>query len=220
MIDPIRNCENHGPFAGRERCPVCGERAPTFLSGERRRRLSKFLSGALRHFPEDVGIELDDSGWTAYEELVGAVGRNYDWADARHVAAVVETDPKGRFERTTADGTDLIRASYGHSVDVDLEPTEGPVPDELYHGTAPGNLDSIREEGLRPMGRQQVHLSGSREAARTVGGRHAADPVVLVVDARGMLDDSHRIAKRGRETYTTEAVPPRYLSGLPSDGHR
>ncbi len=47
-------------------------------------------------------------------------------------------------------------------VDVSLEPTDAPVPDELYHGTAPGNLESIRSEGLRPMSRQHVHLSGVR----------------------------------------------------------
>lgn len=212
MTDSIRDCNEHGPFAGTERCPICGERAATLLSGGRRRRLSKFVSGALRHFPDDAGLELDGRGWTEYGDLTAAVERRYDWADARRVAAVAETDPKGRFERTTEDGVELIRASYGHSVDVTLEPSDGPVPDELYHGTPPANLDSIRESGLRPMGRQQVHLSGSREAARRVGQRHATDPVVLTVDAKGMLADGYRIAKRGHETYTTDEVPPTYLS--------
>ena len=105
-----------------------------------------------------------------------------------------------------------MRASYGHSVDVDLEPTDSPVPDELYHGTAPPNLSSIREEGLQPMSRQHVHLSGTREEARQVGERHASDPVVLAVDAATMLADGCRITKRGRETYTTADVPPDYIS--------
>lgn len=217
MTAPIRDCDEHGEFTDAERCPVCSERAPTLLSGDRRRRLSKFVSGALRHFPDDVGLELDEQGWTDYGDLVTAVERKYDWADARYVAALVETDPKGRFERTTDGAVERIRASYGHSVDVRLEPTDGPVPDELYHGTAPSNLASIRAEGLQPMGRQQVHLSRSREAARRVGQRHATDPVVLVVDTRRMLADGHRIAKRGRETYTTDGVPPTYLSGFPSN---
>jgi putative RNA 2'-phosphotransferase len=217
MTAPIRNCDEHGEFTGGDRCPVCNERAPTLLSGDRRRRLSKFVSGALRHFPDDAGLELDERGWTDYGDLVASVERRYDWADARHVAALVETDPKGRFERSADGEVERIRASYGHSVDVRLEPTDGPVPDELYHGTAPTNLGSIREEGLKPMGRQQVHLSGSREAARRVGRRHATGPVVLVVDARGMLADGYRIAKRGPETYTTDEVPPTYLSGFPSN---
>lgn len=217
MTEQIRSCEDHGAFAADHgHCPGCGARGGQVLSGDQRRRLSKFVSGALRHFPDDVGLELDDHGWTGYDDLLEAVDRKYDWAQPRHVAAVIATDPNGRFERTDSDGeagsTGLVRASYGHSVDVSLEPTDAPVPDELYHGTAPENLESIREAGLQPMSRQQVHLSGSREDARRVGQRHASDPVVFVVDAAAMLADGYRITKRGRETYTTDEVPPEYLS--------
>ncbi len=223
MTDPIRSCDDHGPFDGeRGRCPACGDRGSQLVSGSRRRRLSKFMSGALRHFPDDVGLSLDDHGWTSNDALVEVVEQQYDWATADHVAAVIATDPNGRFERTafgsapddTVDRVDRgqVRAAYGHSVDVDLEPTDAPVPDELYHGTAPENLDAIRREGLRPMSRQQVHLSRSHDEALRVGRRHAAEPIVLVVDAAGMLADGHRITKRGVDTYTTDWVPPAYLS--------
>ena len=226
MTEPIRTCEDHGPFEGegdQSSCPVCGARGRQLLAANQRRRLSKFMSGALRHFPDDVGLDVDDRGWTAYDALVAAVDQQYDWATADHVAAVIATDPNGRFERTAgtdasdADpGHDRVRAAYGHSINVDLAPTDSPVPDELYHGTAPGNLDSIRTEGLRPMSRQQVHLSGSHEEALRVGRRYTADPIVLIVDTAGMLADGHRITKRGVDTYTTDRVPPAYLSSLPS----
>ncbi|MDG5819449.1 RNA 2'-phosphotransferase [Natronococcus sp. A-GB7] len=215
MAEPVRTCAEHGPFATDDgTCPRCGARGTELLSGERRRRLSKFASGALRHFADDVGLDLDERGWTTLEGLVDAVERKYDWAEPDHITAVIATDPKGRFERTGGvdDGSgDRVRAAYGHSVDVDLEPTDAPVPDELYHGTAPENLASIRESGLQPMSRQYVQLSESSEAARRVGNRHASDPVVLVVDAAGMVADGHRITKRGRETYTADRVPTRYL---------
>lgn len=207
MTEPIRHCADHGFVAG-DACPLCEEGGQTVLTGDRRRRLSKFISGALRHFPADVGLSLDERGWTTEDALVRAVEEKYDWADSTHVSAVVATDPKGRFERSD-DGQ--IRAAYGHSVDVTLEPAPTPVPDTLYHGTAPDNLASIRREGLRPMARQQVHLSESEPAARAVGQRHANEPVVLVVDAAGMLADGHRITRRGTETYTTDRVQPAYL---------
>jgi len=137
---------------------------------------------------------------------------------------VIESDPKGRFEWTEADWTESgdsqppaggrVRAAYGHSVDVDLGAADTPVPDALYHGTAPRNVDAIREEGLRPMSRQKVHLSGTREEAREVGSRHADDPVVFAVDAAAMERDGHRVVKRGRATYTTDRVPPEYLELL------
>ncbi|WP_248896642.1 RNA 2'-phosphotransferase [Haloplanus halobius] len=208
MTDPVRRCPDHGYVAGA--CPDCGAAGETVLSADRRTRLSKFLSGALRHFPDDVGLSLDDQGWVAWADLVAAVRDHYSWADADAVAAVVATDPKGRFEREG----DRIRAAYGHSVDVTLEPTDAPVPDCLYHGTATENADAIEDEGLKPMGRQQVHLSASVEDAREVGRRHAPDPVVFAVDAASLVADGHRVTKRGRQTYTVDRVPPAYLSRL------
>lgn len=94
-------------------------------------------------------MDLDARGWTAREDLVAAVREGYSWAEPAHVRPVVATDPKGRFEIAG----DRIRAAEGHSEDVYLEPTGGPVPDEQYHGAAPGNPASIREAGLRPMDR-------------------------------------------------------------------
>lgn len=222
----VRQCSEHGYF-DEEACPVCGAAGERVLGGNRRTRLSKFLSGALRHFPDDAGIELDESGWADYDDVLAAVTRKYGWADARALRAVIATDPKGRFERepaTNAGGTDeasaggpgteagRVRAAYGHSVDVDLDAGDGPVPDALYHGTAPRNLAAIREEGLRPMGRQQVHLSGTREEALAVGRRHAADPALLRIDAAALQADGHRIARRGPATYTVDRVPPAYLT--------
>lgn len=223
-MTPVHSCDSHGFFEG-DTCPICEADGRHVLDEQRRQRLSKYLSGALRHFPDDAGLALDDAGWTAFDDLVAAADRQYDWASRDHVAAVVATDPNGRFERTgggraavdpedaeTSDGTDRVRAAYGHSVDVDLESGDGPVPDTLYHGTAPRNRDAIRADGLKPMSRQLVHLSGILAEARRVGARHADDPVVFAVDAAAMLDDDHEITRRGRATYTTERVPPDYLS--------
>lgn len=205
----IRACDGHGYFDG-EQCPVCGASGRGVLSSDRRTRLSKFVSGALRHFPDDAGLTLDSAGWTEYETLVDAVTEKYPWAESEHVAGVVATDPKGRFQRREG----RIRAAYGHSVDVTLGAEDTEIPARLYHGTAPRNLDSIAEEGLKPMGRQEVHLSETVEEARRVGARHADRPVVLVVDADAMVRAGFEFAKRGVETYTVDAVPPEYLDRI------
>jgi putative RNA 2'-phosphotransferase len=211
VTDPLRRCPDHGVADGV--CPDCGAVGEVLLTAERRTRLSKFLSGALRHFPDDAGLSLDDRGWVAWTDLVTAATAQYPWADEAAVEGVVATDPKGRFERDgTATGS-RVRAAYGHSVAVDIEPTDAPVPDELYHGTAPENVDAIEREGLKPMGRQQVHLSASVADARAVGRRHAAAPVVFVVDCAA-LSEEHRVTKRGRETYTVDRVPPASLTRL------
>ncbi|MEF8828487.1 MAG: RNA 2'-phosphotransferase [Haloarcula sp.] len=220
MPDAVRRCPEDGFFEG-DTCPVCDGAGTHVLDGARRRQLSKFVSGALRHFPGDAGIELDEAGCTAFDSLCAAVERTYDWADGETLAGVIATDPKGRFERTGASDESSavaaggrVRAAYGHSVDVSLDATDDPVPATLYHGTAPRNVEPIHEEGLKPMGRQTVHLSDSVGAAREVGRRHADDPVVFAVDAAAMQEDDRRIVKRGIETYTTDRVPPQYLSML------
>lgn len=205
----IRVCDTHGYFTD-TRCPVCSDEGESVLKSERRRRLSKFVSGALRHFPDDVGLSIDSQGWADYHSLVNAVTEKYGWAEPRHVEAVTTTDEKGRFERQADD----IRAAYGHSIHVNLDATDSAVPSQLYHGTTLRVLDTILQEGLRPMSRQYVHLSETVDEARTVGRRHADDPVVLVVDTQTMIRDGYQIDRRGEGTFTVERVPSKYLERL------
>lgn len=237
-MDAIRHCRDHGFFDDDE-CPACSVGGRVVLSADRRTRLSKFVSGALRHFPDDADVAVSEAGWVEFADLSAAVERKYDWADEEALLGVVATDPKGRFERD--DGR--VRAAYGHSIDVNLDAGEGsaaeersdsddPIPDVLYHGTAPRNLDAIREEGLKPMNRREVHLSESVEEARDVGSRHATDPVVLRVNVdelrssarQTQSDDVYElrragrdVRKRGKSVYATKRVPPRFLTVLSED---
>ncbi len=205
-MSELRVCETDGYFEG-SACPDCDASGRTLLSASRRRQVSKFLSGALRHFPDDAGLSLDEAGWTDWETLIDSAQNKYDWLDREAIEAIVRCDPKGRFEVDEG----RIRAAYGHSVAVSLESGETPVPDTLYHGTSPGAYEAIRTEGLKPMGRQQVHLSGDIETALEVGRRHASEPVVLAVDAAELRADGHEITKRGTSVYTTDHVPPASL---------
>ena len=205
----IYYCDDHGYF-DTDDCPVCGDAGHRVLSASRRRQVSKFISGALRHFPDDAGLNLDDAGWTELESLISRTQAKYDGLDRKAIIGIIRTDPKVRFE--VDDGR--VRAAYGHSVAIDLDAGGTPVPDTLYHGTSPDALASIREEGLKPMSRQYVHLSESISDAKEVGSRHAADPVILRIDAAAMGDDGHTITKRGKSVYTTDHVPPSYLSEL------
>jgi len=197
---PVRRCPEHGYLDG-EACD-CGREGVGILDDDRRLRISKFLSGVLRHFPDDAGVTLDRNGWASYGEVVTAVTERYDSACSEEVDAVVSTDPKGRFDR---DGGD-IRAAYGHSVEVSLDDADGGTPGRLYHGTARGNVEPILEEGIAPVGRNEVYLSETVDEARKVGERHG-DPVVFEVDATGL-----EAVERGDGVYAVETVPPDALS--------
>ncbi|MGW2617926.1 RNA 2'-phosphotransferase [Streptomyces sp. NPDC001500] len=175
-------------------------------------KVSKYLSKHLRHQPERIGLTLDDAGWVEIDELIAACaahGFRFTRAELDHVVAA---NDKKRF---AIEGT-RIRASQGHSVDVDLGLPPATPPPYLYHGTVGRWLDAIRAEGLRPMNRHDVHLSADRETATRVGARRGR-PVVLSVDAGAMHRDGHVFHVSANGVWLTKSVPSRYLR-FP-DGH-
>lgn len=169
-------------------------------------KVSKYLSKHLRHQPERIGLTLDEAGWVEIDTLIAACAAHGFRFDREELDHVVVTNDKRRF---AIDGT-RIRASQGHSIEVDLGLPPATPPPYLFHGTVVRNLDAIRAEGLRPMDRHAVHLSADRETATRVGARRGR-PVVLSVDAGGMHKDGQvfRVSENG--VWLTDAVPVRYL---------
>ncbi|MFF7157277.1 RNA 2'-phosphotransferase [Streptomyces sp. NPDC008139] len=176
-------------------------------------RISRFLSMVLRHRPDSVGLTLDEAGWVDVDELIAACaarGRRFSRAELDHVVA---TNDKKRFAYCE-DGR-RIRASQGHSVAVRLGLEAAEPPDVLYHGTASATAPLILAEGLRPMSRQDVHLSADVETAVRVGSRHGR-PVVLAVDARGLAAEGHVFRISANGVWLTDRVPPRWLRRHPT----
>lgn len=171
-------------------------------------RLSKRMSRALRHEPARIGIELDAAGWTPVDALVAALSAPGNPVTRADVEDVVRHGSKPRYE---LDG-DRIRARYGHSVPGRVELPVADPPAVLFHGTGPTTAEAIAVEGLRPMGRQFVHLSRDEETARRVGARHGARPVVLVVDAAGAAAGGTVFRHGGDDTWLADAIGPEFLS--------
>lgn len=176
----------------------------------RRRRLSKRLSYHLRHGPGDAGVELDRGGWADLGALLDGMASRAGGPPATRedVERVIATSDKQRFE--LSDDGRRIRARYGHSVPVDLSLPPADPPATLFHGTTPAALPSIRRVGLTPQGRRQVHLSTERDQARRVGSRHGR-PVVVEVDAGGLVGDGWRLVRATEEVWLADRVPPAYL---------
>ncbi|MFJ6389136.1 RNA 2'-phosphotransferase [Streptomyces sp. NPDC091972] len=176
-------------------------------SDERRTvKVSKYLSKHLRHQPERIGLTLDEAGWVEIDALIAAAAAHGFRFTRDELDHVVAANDKQRF---AVEGT-RIRASQGHSIDVDLGLPAATPPPYLYHGTVGRFLDAIRAEGLRPMNRHDVHLSADRETATRVGARRGR-PVVLSVDAQAMHRDGHVFHVSANGVWLTQTVPPRYL---------
>ena len=164
---------------------------------------SRFLSLILRHKPEEIGISLDKNGWANVKELLQKAKMSME-----DLEEIVETNNKKRFEFNDL-GT-KIRASQGHSIDVDLGDESKEPPEILYHGTATKNLDSIFKEGLKRMNRHAVHLSHDIETAKAVGMRHGK-PIIIHVMAKKMYDKGFKFYLTKNNVWYTEEVPRHYL---------
>ncbi|MEU4083553.1 RNA 2'-phosphotransferase [Streptomyces aureus] len=176
------------------------------MDDKRTVKVSKYLSKHLRHQPERIGLTLGEGGWVEIDALISAATAHNFRITRAELDHVVATNDKRRF---AVEGT-RIRASQGHSVEVDLGLPPATPPAYLYHGTVARSLDPIRAEGLKPMNRHDVHLSADRETATRVGARRGR-PVVLSVDAAAMHRDGHVFRVSANGVWLTKTVPPRYL---------
>ncbi|MFJ1703949.1 RNA 2'-phosphotransferase [Kitasatospora sp. NPDC088346] len=175
-------------------------------------RVSKTLSRVLRHDPGSIGITLDPAGWVRVEDLLAGLARHGRAVSRSQLDHVVATNNKRRFA-FSEDGRS-IRASQGHTVEVDLGLPAAVPPPVLYHGTGSRTVGIILREGLRPMARRDVHLSADTGTAVRVGARHGR-PVVLVVDAAAMAAAGHEFRVSANGVWLTDAVAPQYLTQAP-----
>jgi putative RNA 2'-phosphotransferase len=171
-------------------------------------RTSKFLSLILRHQPERVGIKLDQAGWASVEELLVAVNRNGVSLTLQQLRNVVATNDKKRFE-FSEDGQ-RIRASQGHSVEVDLKYESQVPPELLYHGTPERFVESIRATGLDKGQRHHVHLSPDAQTASKVGQRRGR-PVVLTIRSGEMHRQGHVFYRSANGVWLVDHVPVRFI---------
>ena len=170
--------------------------------------ISKFLCLVLRHQPETIAITLDQNGWTDVNDLIEKAnnyGIKFDRETLNHIVA---TNPKKRFAFN--DTLDKIRASQGHSVEIELGYTNQKPPEILFHGTAEKFVQSILDTGLEKGNRQQVHLSADFETAIKVGQRHGK-PFVFKVLAEKMYNDNFEFFISDNGVWLTDNVPTKYL---------
>lgn len=175
---------------------------------KRQIRISKFLSLVLRHKPERIGLQLDAAGWASVDELIRLAKDAGTSMTRQDVEAVVAGNDKQRFALSPK--RDRIRASQGHSIDIDLGLEARVPPDRLFHGTATRFLSSILEHGLEPQSRQHVHLSVDVATAVRVGQRHGR-PVVLEVSAAAMASAGQEFFCSDNGVWLTSRVHPRNL---------
>jgi putative RNA 2'-phosphotransferase len=172
--------------------------------------LSRAVSHALRHEPWLYELELDGEGWVGISTLVDSLQANrQEWygLEESDLIQMIESSEKRRHE--TKEGR--IRAIYGHSIPQRLSRVATSPPEVLFHGTDPRSIESIQEYGLRPMSRQNVHLSIDEATAKEVGRRKSKDAVILKVNA-GEASEKGVVFYMGNEkVWLADHVPSEFI---------
>jgi putative RNA 2'-phosphotransferase len=218
----LKECRTHGYFRAEE-CPICGEQGRFLMNDEELDKIGRTMAGVLRHFPERYGLKMDGHGWVDLNDFLNAVQvrqRRFRWLRSHHILAVIDTDPKGRYQFREG----MIRATYAHSVNIDLDLPTRNVPEVLYYPATKEEKDILLETGLLPADRKMVHLSKTPESAIIAGKVRVPDPLVFAVDAVGVVQSGHAIKKAGNTVFVVDQVPPQFLRVLteeempPSEG--
>ena len=173
------------------------------MTNKEKTKISKYLSLVLRHKPEEIGLDLDDDGWTNVDELLQKTGLGLE-----DLKEVVDTNDKKRF--AFSDDFKKIRANQGHSIKVDLKIKPTIPPEILYHGTAEKNIVSIFEKGILKQDRNYVHLSADFVTAKNVGMRYGK-PFILEIFALKMHQEGYKFYLSKNNVWLTNFVPRGFL---------
>ena len=174
-------------------------------------KLSRTVSHALRHQPWLHGLELDSYGWVRLIDLVVSLQRHKnDWRNLseNNLIEMISKSDKRRFELYKG----KIRALYGHSLPCKVLKMSVQPPAVLFHGTSSGFLEQIKHEGLKPKGRQYVHLSVDQETALLVAKRKQGIPSIITVRARKAYQNGIKFYQGNKTTWLVDYVSPDYLN--------
>jgi putative RNA 2'-phosphotransferase len=172
-------------------------------------QLSKLLSLILRHQPQRFGVTLDAEGYASLEEVLLAVHARLPQATAADVQHVVDTLEPDKQRFSILDGD--IRANYGHSLPERIVHAAAAPPEVLLHGTTHSAVAVIREQGLKPMRRQYVHLTTEHALAERIGARHGM-ACVLTVAAAQAAAEGVLFYRANSAFWLANVVPARYIS--------
>ena len=186
------------------------------MSDRESNSLGRMLALVLRHAPEKFGVDMDINGWVNTRELSEAIGnqrRNYHWLRGWHFEAIAKADEKGRYQ---VEGEN-IRATYGHSIEIELDLPTDDIPEALYWPCEPTEAEAIVQLGITSGNRNHIHLSKTIANALEAGHVRINRPTIIEVDTIRAIADGHTIYRAGTTVYLTDEVPPEYLYKVGED---
>ena len=159
---------------------------------------------------------MDINGWVKTRELSEAIGnqrRHYHWVRGWHFEAIANADEKGRWQVEN----EMIRATYGHSIEIELDLPTDDIPDALYWPCEATEVESLLKFGILSGDRKHIHLSRTIGNALEAGHVRIGRPSIIEVDTIRAIADGHTIYRAGTTVFLTEEVPPTALFPVGAD---
>ncbi len=199
----INECEEHGYFR-KDRCPVCGRNGKFVMTDIQVEKLGRLMAAILRH--GKFSPEMNDQGYVSIHVIVDCI-RSHNprakWLKPYHIDALALTDPKGRYQIRG----NFVRATYGHTIKLNLGLPTDNVPEHLYYPAPPEEVDGILGGGLLPTDRAMVHLSATYDDALSAGEAKMDEPVLLEIDTAKCVEEGLPIGKASKTVFLCDKVP-------------
>ena len=127
--------------------------------------------------------------------------------------SIASAEAKGRYQ---VEG-EMVRATYGHSIEIELDLPTDDIPDALYYPCTEEDLQNHLDLGIKAADRQHVHLSKTISNAMEAGHVGIHRPRILEIDTVRAIADGNTIYRAGTTVYLCEDIPSDYLEVLPED---
>lgn len=186
------------------------------MSDREANSLGRMLALVLRHAPEKFNVEMDINGWVNSRELSESIQgqrKHFHWLRGWHFEAIANADEKGRYQ---VEG-EMLRATYGHSIELELDLPTDDVPEALYWPCDPEEISTHMEYGLVAGDRNHVHLSRSIANAMEAGHVRHSRPAIIEIDTTRAVADGNTIWRAGTTVFLCEEMPADYLFHVEGD---
>ena len=200
----------------------------TNLSHDRRKLISKALTDVLRHKADRYGLAIRPDGYFDLEAVLSTGKFRREHVLRREVLQVVQESDKQRFEIGYINDKEMIRATQGHSLQVDKDLiqnrlSQDELPITLYHGTYSSCYRSIARNGLMAGGphrsRTDIHLIQTLPGTGAViSGMRTDCDIALVISPQAAAEAGCIFYRSSNEVYLTEGLegtlPPEFIRAV------
>jgi putative RNA 2'-phosphotransferase len=175
--------------------------------------LVRRLAFLLRHGGPARGLAIDAEGWADLSQVARRLGKiaGQRKATTADVLAALRGREGERFESARG----RIRALYGHSIPGVIAARPAAPPTRLFHGTSSDAESIVRVDGLRPMGREHVHLSSDLGYAASIARSHGPRWLVLRVHAQTASAAGVTFLMTAGHVWLAGMIRPEFIDQLP-----